>query len=71
MELENIQERLRQSIKDSGMSQKELALKIGVSFQTVSKYMRENIFPALDTLAKICKAVDVSADYVLGLEDFQ
>ncbi len=30
--------------------------------------MCKDIFPALDTLAKLCKVMDVSADYILGLE---
>lgn len=68
MELENIQKRLRASIKQCGIEQKEIARLIGVSPQTVSKYMCKDIFPALDTLAKLCKVMDVSADYILGLE---
>ncbi len=67
MNLKQIQIRLRESISLSGINQKELAKKIGVSPQTVSKYMKHDIFPALDTLAKICKEIDVSADYILGL----
>ncbi len=70
MELSKIQERLREAIKHSPYSQKEMAHAIGVSPQTVSKYMRENIFPALDTLAKLCRYLDVSADYILGLKEF-
>ncbi len=69
MELSKIQERLRESIKNSPYSQKEIARAIGVSAQTVSKYMRENIFPALDTLSRLCLYLDVSADYILGLKD--
>ena len=70
MNLEQIQHRLREAIKQSNLSQKELANKIGVSFQTVSKYMRNNIFPALDTFAKICKVLDVKSDYILGIEEY-
>ncbi len=70
MELSKIQERLREVIKNAPYSQKEIACAIGVSAQTVSKYMRENIFPALDTLSKLCQYLDVSADYVLGLKEF-
>ena len=69
MDLPAIQARLRESIKNSGISQKVIATEIGVSPQTVSKYMKQDIFPALDTLAKLCKLLDVSADYLLGLED--
>ena len=70
MELKEIQIRLRESIKQSTLTQKEIAKSIGVSAQTVSKYMKENVFPALDTLAKLCKILDVKADYILGLCDY-
>ena len=55
MDLENIQIRLRECIKDSPYTQRQIAKEIGVSAQTVSKYMKKNVFPALDTLAKLCK----------------
>ena len=70
MELTDIQLRLRECIRRSGITQKELAKKIGVSAQTVSKYMKADVFPALDTLAKLCSALDVSANYVLGLGEY-
>ena len=69
MELSDIQIRLRTAIKESGKSQKVIAKEIGVSAQTVSKYMKENIFPALDTFAKLCAFLDVSSDYILGISD--
>ena len=68
MDLQNIQKRLRTAIKESGIQQKEIAKQIGVSAQTVSKYMKADIFPALDTLAKLCVVIDVSADYILGID---
>ena len=69
MELKDIQIRLRNAIKESGKPQKIIAKEIGVSAQTVSKYMKENIFPALDTFSKLCAFLDVSADYILGISD--
>lgn len=69
MELVDIQIRLRTAIKESGKPQKDIAKEIGVSAQTVSKYMKENIFPALDTFAKLCASLDVSSDYILGISD--
>lgn len=68
LNLQNIQKRLRTAIKESGIQQKEIAKQIGVSAQTVSKYMKADIFPALDTLAKLCVVIDVSADYILGID---
>ncbi|MBO5327933.1 MAG: helix-turn-helix transcriptional regulator [Clostridia bacterium] len=70
MTLAQIQERLRESIKQSKFSQKEIAAAIGVSAQTVSKYMKLNVFPALDTLAKLCKFLDVKSDYILGISEY-
>lgn len=69
MELKDIQQRLRTEIKQSGKQQKDIAKEIGVSAQTVSKYMKADIFPALDTFSKLCKSIDVSADYILGIDD--
>lgn len=70
MELKDIQRRLRESIARSGVQQKELAKRIGVSAQTVSKYMKQDVFPALDTFAKLCAALDVRADYILGIAEY-
>lgn len=69
LDLQNIQKRLRKAIKESGIPQKEIAALIGVSTQTASKYMKADIFPALDTLAKLCKVLDVSANYILGIDE--
>lgn len=66
--LAEIQQRLREEIKNSGMTQREIAAATGVSAQTVSRYMTDDIFPALDTLARLCEVLDVSADYILGTE---
>lgn len=70
LDLKDIQLRLRSVIKQSGIPQKIIAKEIGVSAQTVSKYMREDIFPALDTLAKLCNFLDVKSDYILGLAPY-
>ncbi len=71
MELKGIQIRLREAIKGSSIKQKDIAKEIGVSAQTVSKYMKLDIFPALDTFAKLCKLLDVKADYILGIVDYE
>ena len=70
MELKDIQMRLREVISASGIAQKDIATGIGVSAQTVSKYMKKDIFPALDTFAKLCALLDVRSDYVLGISDY-
>ena len=67
--IEDIQKRLREAVQYSGLSQKEIAEKIGVNPSTVSKYMRLDKYPSLDTFANICAVLDVSADEILGLKD--
>ncbi len=67
IQLKDIQKRLREAIRQSGYTQREIAQAIGVSEQTVSKYMRENIFPALDTFARLCEFIGVPSDEILGI----
>ena len=66
--LTEIQRRLREEIKNSGLTQREIAEAIGVSAQTISRYMCDDVFPALDTLARLCLFLDISADYILGIK---
>ncbi|MBO5889629.1 MAG: helix-turn-helix transcriptional regulator [Clostridia bacterium] len=66
--IEEIQKRLREAIECSDISQKELAEKLGINPSTVSKYMRLDKYPSLDTFANICEILDVSADDILGLK---
>lgn len=68
IELAEIQQRLREAIAYGGKTQKEIAEALGVNPSTVSKYMRQNKYPSLDTFANICKILDVSADEILGLK---
>ncbi len=70
MQIKEIQKRIREAIAGSGIPQKEIAVRIGVSAQTVSKYMRTDVFPELDTFAKLCAVLDVSSDYILGIGDY-
>lgn len=67
--IQEIQTRLRDAIETSHMSQTEIAKKLGINQSTVSKYMRLDKFPSIDTFANLCKILDVSADDILGLND--
>ena len=65
--LQEIQERLKQTIIQSGLTQKVIAEKLGISQQTVSAYLNRNKMPALDTFANLCIALDVDANEILGV----
>ena len=68
IKIEDIQKRLREAIEYGTLSQKEIAEKLGINPSTVSKYMRQDKFPSIDTFANLCQILDISADEILGLK---
>lgn len=52
-----------------GLSQKQLAEAVGISQQTVSRYLAGRHIPDAQILIKFCRYFEVSADYLLGLKD--
>ena len=62
-------ERFCELLRNCGKSQVEIAQAIGVSKQCVSDYKAGKSLPSFDTLVKICKFLDVSSDYLLGIDD--
>jgi len=65
---ENIKERLSECIKDSGVSQKELAKALNLSRSTISKYLHKKCLPSLEILAKLCKVLNLNTNYVFCLD---
>mgnify|MGYP000568684746 FL=1 len=63
--LEDIQKRLAEAITQSGISQSELARRLGIKQQQISCYIHGKKMPALDTLANLCKILDADANYIL------
>ncbi len=67
---EIFKKRLYEEMKQNKLTTKQLAEKIGVSAEMVTQYFTTKKLPKLDTFAKICRALDISADYLLGLKDY-
>ena len=61
---EQIQKRLAEAIKQSGMTQRQLAEQVGIRHQQISCYVNGQKMPAIDTLANLCKALDVDTNYI-------
>lgn len=59
--------RIRKYREDRGLSQKELAEKIGISNSRVSNWEQGINRPDADIIAKICTALDVSASELLDV----
>ena len=67
--LEQIRERLAEVIRNSGMTQTELARRLGIRQPTIGQYLSGRSMPALDTFANLCKVLDVDANDILCLDE--
>ena len=62
-------ERLKAIRMESGLTQKEVYEQLGLSQNGYASYEQGRTEPNIATLVKLCHIFDVSADYLLGLED--
>ncbi|MCH5162306.1 MAG: helix-turn-helix transcriptional regulator [Clostridiales bacterium] len=62
-------ERFNECLKYSNVKQSDIAVAANVSKQCISDYKLGRSIPSVETLFLICKFLDVSADYLLGLSD--
>ena len=59
--------RIRQARDRAGLTQEQLAERIGVSRTAIARYESGEIEPKLHNLAAIAEALDVSCDELLGV----
>lgn len=65
----NLSDRIQSLRKTKGLSQEELADRVGVSRQAVSKWESEQSMPELDKVIALSEIFEVSTDYLLkGIE---
>ena len=55
----------------AGITQVDLAKKLGVTKQSVSNWENGNIQPSVEMIAKISKVLNVKTDVLLGLDNRQ
>ncbi len=67
--MNEFKKRLNETLKENNLSQNALAQKISMSQGVVNNYCTGKREPSLDVLISICKELNVSADYLLGLID--
>ena len=60
-----VADRIQHLRKTKGISQEELADKIGVSRQAVSKWESEQSLPDIDKIIVLSEFFDVTTDYIL------
>ena len=67
--MDKFKDRLNEALKENNLSQNALAQKISMSQGVVNNYCTGKREPSLDVLISICKELNVSADFLLGLTD--
>lgn len=63
--LKQIQERLAEAITSSGMTQTAIAKQLNINSTQICSYVKGRKMPALDTLANLCKLLDIDTNYIL------
>ena len=61
--METIGEKIRKLRKQKGFSQEELAFRVGVTRQTISKWESDSMNPNMDSIRALCEIFNVNADY--------
>ena len=60
---------LKELRKEKGWTQTQLAEKLNIKTQAISKYELERLDLSTEMIGKICNLFEISADYLLGLKD--
>ena len=61
--------RIIETLQKRGMTQKELASRIGVTEAVISRYVSGDRDPKPEVLANIATALNTTSDYLLGIEN--
>ena len=64
-------ERVKQILKETGLTQRKLADGLGVQTSTLCEWLNDHNEPPMQTIVDIAKFFDVSTDYLLGLKEFE
>ncbi len=62
-------QRFNEVLKSSGKTQSQLAVYCNVTKQSINDFKRGKSVPSIETLYKICKYLECSSDYLLGLSN--
>ena len=66
--LKGFGKRLKESVKHSSYTQKQLAEILGINQDTFSNYVKEVYYPKADTLYDLGNLLDISLDWLLSGE---
>lgn len=61
--------RLKESRMSSGLTQREVSERLGIVLQQYQTYESGRYQMDYDKIVRVCKILNVSADYLLGIEE--
>ena len=61
---------LREKRIEKGLTQEDLAVRIGVTGQAVGKWERDECYPDITLLPGLAKIFGVTVDELIGIEEF-
>ncbi len=67
---EQIRAKLVVAIRNCGVTQKEIAKRVGIAQQSLAQYLTGRAMPAVDTLANLCEVLDLDANDVLCIHEY-
>lgn len=62
-------DRLKEARKAKKLTQKELAKILGTTESNVNNYEKNRAYPKAEAIIKICNELNVSADWLLGIQN--
>ena len=65
----NLGGRIADLLKQSGLTQRELADRVGITEVSLSRYISGNRTPKGPVIANIANALHTTSDYLLGTEE--
>ena len=68
--MNQFKDRLNEALAENKLSHNAFAQKISMSQSIINNYCTGKREPSLNVLIIICKELNVSADYLLGLSDY-
>ena len=63
-------ERVKQTLKESGWTQKKLAEFLRVQTSTLCEWLNDHNEPPMQTIVDIALALEVSTDFLLGIKEY-
>ena len=63
-------ERVKQTLKEAGITQKQMAEQLNVQTSTLCEWLNDHNEPPMQTIVDIALFLEVSTDYLLGIKEY-